>query len=162
MLKEDEPEVRTINKVILGAKVQAIREAQLHEKQLIKCEEAEEQRRLDAYIKQEHVFVKDDKEEFEELEQKKKDLMASLQAQLDEHEAMKFYFKEMSEREGEEMRRIWEQFDLQEIQKKQLENEKRFKFGLELIQNQMMKIEQLRQEKEIDRALDQMVSSSNL
>lgn len=36
ILKEDEPEVRTINKVILGAKVAAIREAQLQEKELIR------------------------------------------------------------------------------------------------------------------------------
>jgi hypothetical protein len=36
ILKDDEPEVRTINKVILAAKVQAIREAQLAEKSLIK------------------------------------------------------------------------------------------------------------------------------
>lgn len=36
ILKEDEPEVRAINKVILAAKVGAIREAQLQEKDLIK------------------------------------------------------------------------------------------------------------------------------
>ena len=36
ILKDDEPEVRTINHVILAAKVQAIREAQLQERELIK------------------------------------------------------------------------------------------------------------------------------
>ena len=36
IIKDAEPEVRTINKVILSAKVQAIREAQLAEKKLIK------------------------------------------------------------------------------------------------------------------------------
>ena len=36
IILEDEPEIRTINKVILAAKVQAIREAQLAEKELIK------------------------------------------------------------------------------------------------------------------------------
>jgi hypothetical protein len=36
ILKEDEPEVRTINSVILQAKVQAIREAQLQEKELMR------------------------------------------------------------------------------------------------------------------------------
>ncbi|XP_021960513.1 cilia- and flagella-associated protein 45-like [Folsomia candida] len=157
ILKEDEPEVRTINKVILAAKVQAIREAQLQEKELIKCEQAEEQRRLDALMKQdqEHALIKDDDKEIEILEQKKKDLMASLKAQLDEHEAMTFYFKEMKEREGEEMKRLWEQYDMEEIQRKSLEREKKAKLGLELLENQMLAVERMRREKEIDKELDQ-------
>jgi len=36
MLKQDEPEMRTVDSIILTAKVQAIREAQLSEKELIK------------------------------------------------------------------------------------------------------------------------------
>jgi len=36
ILKEDEPECRAINSVILAAKVSAIREAQLQEKELMR------------------------------------------------------------------------------------------------------------------------------
>jgi hypothetical protein len=164
ILQEDEPEVRTINQVILAAKVQAIREAQLYEKELIRCEEAEEQRRLDALMKQdqEHALIKDDDKEMEILEQKKKDNMASLQAQLDEQEAMKFYFKEMKEKEGEEMQRMWEQFDMEEIQKKTLERERRQKLGLELLENQLQAVERARMEKEIDKELDQKVKKTHI
>lgn len=71
---------------------------------------------------------------------------------------MTFYFKEMKEREGEEMKRLWEQYDMEEIQRKSLEREKKAKLGLELLENQMLAVERMRREKEIDKELDQKVS----
>lgn len=143
--------------MILAAKVQAIREAQLYEKELIRCEQAEEQRRLDALMKQdaEHALIKDDDKELEKIEEKKKDLMAALQAQIDEQEAMKFYFKELGDREAQEMKKLWEKNDMEEIQRKMLAKEKRMNLGMELIENQMMAVERMRMEKEMDKALDQ-------
>jgi hypothetical protein len=104
-----------------------------------------------------HALIKDDDKEMEIMEQKKLDLMASLKAQLDEHDAMKFYMQELKDQEGEEMRRLWEQFDLEEIQKRNLEREKKAKLGLVLLEDQMLALERMRMEKEMDKALDQKV-----
>ena len=103
ILKDDEPEVRTINKVVLAAKVQAIREAQLAEKELIKCEQAEEERRIQSVIEQDkaHALIPDDQEEIELIEAKKKKLMEAILAQLQEKEAMKYYEKEQLDAERE-------------------------------------------------------------
>ncbi|ODN05769.1 Cilia- and flagella-associated protein 45 [Orchesella cincta] len=159
ILKEDEPEVRSINKVILAAKVSAIREAQLQEKELIKCEMSEEERRLVELMKQDkkYALIKDPDEELAQVQQKKINLMASIQAQLDEHEAMKFLMKEQKECEREEMKRIWEQQDCEEMTKKALEREKKAKLGLDLIANQMEIVDRKMKEKEMDRELDQRI-----
>jgi len=104
-----------------------------------------------------HVLIRDDAEELARIEQKKRNLMASLKAQLDEHEAMKFYMQELKENEWEEMRRLWEQYDLEEIKQRNLEREKKSRLGLELLEDQMMAVQRMRMEKELDKELDQKV-----
>jgi len=159
ILKEDEPEIRTINQVILAAKVQAIREAQLAEKELIKCEQAEEERRVLAVIAQDkaHALIPDESKEVEIVEQKKKDLMAAIQLQLQEKEAYKFLQKEMLEAERAGMRRAWEQADLKEMKLMALQTEKKHKLGSELLEDQMFHLSLQRQLKELEKAEDQKV-----
>lgn len=106
---------------------------------------------------QKYALIKDPDEELAILHQKKIDLMASLKAQLDEHEAMKFLQKERKEQEREEMKRIWEQQEMEEIEKKALERERHAKLGLELIANQVEIVERRMKEKEMDKELDQRV-----
>jgi len=157
ILKNDEPEVRTVNKVILAAKVQAIREAQLAEKELIKCEQAEEERRLLALIEQDKgkALIKDDDEEVKLECEKKHTLMAALKAQLDQQEAMKFWSKEKQEAERAQMRQMWEQWDVEEMTKRALADEKKHQLGVELLEDQIKHVEMQKELKEMDKQLDQ-------
>lgn len=119
----------------------------------------EEERRMVELMKQDkkYVLIKDPDEELEKFHQKKIDLMASIKAQLDEQETYKFLLKEQKECEREEMNRIWEQQDMEDLAKKALEREKKAKFGMELICNQIDTVERRTKEKEMDKDLDQRV-----
>lgn len=120
---------------------------------------SEEERRLVELMKQDKKFVliKDPDEELAVMHQKKKDLMASLKAQLDEHDAMKFLLREQQECEREEMRRIWEEQDMEDLAKKACDRERKARLGLELIANQIETVERRMKEKEMDKELDQRV-----
>jgi len=128
----------------------------------LRCEQKEEERRLDELMKQaaldkESALANDEQAALEKEEQKKRDLMAALQNQLDEHEAMKFLTKEQQEVENKEIRKIWESWEVEEMQKRAAEREKKEKLAVELIQDQMDHVERARKEKEMDKQLDQMV-----
>ncbi|CAG7836627.1 unnamed protein product [Allacma fusca] len=155
---EEEPEVRALNQVILAAKVQAIREAQLAEKHLIKCEQAEEEKRLLAMIAQtSNPLLGDDVKDLEELQKKKKELFESLRGQLDEKEAMKYLDKLAVEHERHEMRKVWEMQDMEDIVIKNATLERKHKLGKELLDDQLLQLEKKKMEKALDRQEDEQM-----
>jgi hypothetical protein len=158
IMMEDEPEVRAINQVILAAKVQAIREAQLAEKNLIKCEQVEEEKRLLAMIAQtENPLLGNDDKDFEEHQKKKKELFENLKGQLNEKEAMKYLDKLAVEHERNEMRKVWEMQDMEDIVLKNATLERKHKLGKELLDDQLLQLEKKKMEKALDRQEDEQM-----
>lgn len=124
-----------------------------------RCEIVEEERRMDALMEQDkkYVLIKDPQEEIEREKQKKIYNMATLKAQMDEMDAYRFMNKQQKICEREEMRKIWEQQDMEELKKKHLDKEFKAKFGLELVQNQLDALERRMKEKEMDIEMDKKV-----
>lgn len=126
--QEQEDEVKTANTVILAAKCLVIRQAQINEKELIRKEWTEEERRLDEIMEQERQKALRQEEERKRIrkERSQKQVQA-LSQQIFENEVLRL--KEL-ERKEEESRSInkalitMQRDDAEKIRLKNLENKK--------------------------------------
>ncbi|CAL1526482.1 unnamed protein product [Lymnaea stagnalis] len=109
MRQEQEDEIKHLNEVILNAKCHAIRDAQILEKDLIKKEMVEEEKRLDVMMevdRQNAIKI------YEEIEQRRKEEQllgaAKLLEQIDENEKEKIFELERKDQENLQMQRYIE------------------------------------------------------
>ncbi|CAF1525130.1 unnamed protein product [Rotaria magnacalcarata] len=116
--QEQEDEVKHLNELILNAKCHAIRDAQLLEKQQIKKEMAEEDKRLDMMMEIERLNALKIQEEIEQRRHvQAKDGASMILKQIEENEKEKVYKEEVREQENTAM------FDyMQKLQEKDWED----------------------------------------
>jgi len=120
------------------------------------CEEAEEEKRLFELLQQDkaHALVQDDEHELERIEAKKQAVKAGYELQLDEKEAYKYLEKQMLEAEREQMKRVWERQEIEDMTKRNLEIEKKHNLGKVLMENQLEMLQQKKEDKEFEKAQD--------
>ncbi|KAI8775303.1 cilia- and flagella-associated protein 45 [Biomphalaria glabrata] len=125
MRQEQEDEIKHLNEVILNAKCHAIRDAQILEKDLIKKEMIEEEKRLDLMMEVDRANAI---KIYEEIEKKRKEEQllgaAKLLEQIDENEKDKLFELERKDQENLQMQRYIEKLmeeDQDVIEKKKAE-----------------------------------------
>eukprot|EP01147_Barroeca_monosierra_P006929 gene6929-9560_t len=128
-MEEEEDEIKHLNEMILQAKIYAIRDAQLAEKQAIEKEITDEQHRLDEMMEIERLRSIKEQEEQELAVRKMRERGAEqIRQQLSEREQQKMIEEELKDQETQallkQMKRMQEE-DLEEARRKREENQKK-------------------------------------
>ncbi|XP_069390188.1 cilia- and flagella-associated protein 45 [Paralichthys olivaceus] len=114
---EQEEEIKKLNKQILGAQCQAIRDAQIQEKKLIQAEMSEEEKRLDVMMEVERRRALETVEQIEELhKQQRISGMQQIYDQIQQRLEEKHLHEEMKELEKQQVRENQERMNLEDFQ----------------------------------------------
>ncbi|XP_051934451.1 cilia- and flagella-associated protein 45 isoform X2 [Hippocampus zosterae] len=148
---EQEEEIRELNKVILGAQCQAIRDAQIQEKKRIQMEMLQEEKRLDAMMEAERRKFLDRLEQTDELRKQerisgKQQIFQQMQQRLEE----KLVQEELKEQEKDETREKQARMNMEDLMalKKRRDEQQRLHQEVMRINAETLRAQQLRREEE--------------
>nr|CAD7402955.1 unnamed protein product [Timema poppensis] len=151
MRQEQEDEVKKANRLILGTKCHAIRDAQIAEKKLIIKELEEEERRLDQMMEQDRKdALYREEQRREKMKTEKQNYVHYIMEQIKEGEIQKII---EAERIEEECRMINEaqmamQLDDLKNQKKRVEEQQKMREELRKVNEQLLYFQDLEREEE--------------
>ncbi|XP_011189016.2 cilia- and flagella-associated protein 45 [Zeugodacus cucurbitae] len=130
---EQEEEVRRVNRIILNAKCQAVRDAQIQEKEDFQRELRNEEMRMDRMVLEgaTGALKKEDAKEEKKKEEKLK-YACEIRNQLNERETLRFLEAERLEQEAKRIRKANELIRVEDERQAQLQRERKLKFREEL------------------------------
>ncbi|XP_069687390.1 cilia- and flagella-associated protein 45-like isoform X2 [Periplaneta americana] len=146
MKQEQEDEVKRANRLIIGTKCHAIRDAQIAEKKQIEKELEAEERRLDQMMEDERRRALRGEEELEEKERLKRDLyVQQVQEQIKENEIERILELEHKEEESRLINDVQMQVQLEELENynRKLAQQQKIRDELNEINNQIKKFHEL-------------------
>lgn len=149
--QEDEDEVKKANSLILQAKCQAIRDAQLAEHKLIQRELKEEEKRIEQMMEDEKARqLIEEKKKMEELRGKKNRYVMELNEQMEENEARRLLNAELLLEERKRTNEAMFAVMLEELEnvKKREEEKRKTREALNLANSQLRKAKSLEKEEE--------------
>ncbi|XP_017481399.1 PREDICTED: cilia- and flagella-associated protein 45-like [Rhagoletis zephyria] len=130
---EQEEEVRRVNRIILNAKCQAVRDAQIQEKEDFQRELRDEEIRMDRMVLERatDALKKEDANEEKKKEEKLK-YACEIRNQLHERENLRFLEAERLEEEAKRIRKANELTRVEDERQAKLQRERKLKFREEL------------------------------
>ncbi|CAF0760768.1 unnamed protein product [Brachionus calyciflorus] len=150
--QEDEDEIKRLNELILNAKVHAIRDAQVLEKQQIKKEVKHEEKRLDQMMEVDRLNAIKIQEEIEKKrKQDKKEGAKVILKQIEESRQDKLIKEEMKEQENQAMNKYLEELQAQDWEEVKRRKDVQKKLANDLLNanREMEKQRELRKQQEI-------------